>query len=181
LIKAKDIDENLWRDAFSLFYCEKDEDITDFIKNKAIEYEKRDKCRTYIYFDSNYLEKTGRLKIAGFFSIAMKTIKVPVIETMSKNLRKKLGNISDSEQNLVVFLIGQLGRDSSYMKDFLDGKKMLQDCYALIASARDIVGGRLILVECKPIDKVCRMYEHEGFIDITENGDGLKQYIRFIE
>jgi hypothetical protein len=38
LIKAREIDKNLWRDAFSLFYCEKNEDITDFIKNKAIEY-----------------------------------------------------------------------------------------------------------------------------------------------
>lgn len=181
MIKAEDIDESLWRDAFSLFYCEKDEDITDFIKNKAIEYEKRDKCRSYIYFDSNYLEKTGRLKVVGFFSIAMKTIKVPVIDTMSKNLRKRLGNLSDGEQNLVVFLIGQLGRDSSCTKEVLDGKKMLQDCYFLIASARDIIGGRLILVECKPIDKVCSIYEQEGFIDITENGDELKQYIRFIE
>jgi len=181
LIKAEDIDENLWRDAFSLFYCEKDEDITDFIKSKAIEYEKRDRCRTYIYFDTSYLEGTGRLKVAGFFSIAMKTIKVPVMDSMSRNLRKKLGNLSDREQNLVVFLIGQLGRDLSYTKDVLDGKKMLRDCYGLIASARDIVGGRLILVECKPIAKVCSIYEQEGFIDITENDDGLKQYIRFIE
>lgn len=67
------------------------------------------------------------------------------------------------------------------IKDVLDGKKMLQDCYGLIASARDIVGGRLILVECKHIDKICSIYEQEGFIDITENDDGLKQYIRFIE
>ncbi|NJD02322.1 MAG: hypothetical protein FIA99_06945 [Ruminiclostridium sp.] len=157
-----------------------DEDVTDFIRNKAVEYEKRDKCRTYIYFDSSYIEEIKKLRVIGFFSVAMKTMKVPILNSMSKNLRKKLGNISDCEENLVTYLIGQLGRDSSYTRDTLDGKKMLQDCYGLIAGAREIVGGRLILVECKPIEKVCKIYEDEGFIDITENGDGLKQYIRFI-
>jgi hypothetical protein len=100
---------------------------------------------------------------------------------MSNSLRRKLGNLSDKENNLVAFLIGQLGRDSSYDKSILNGKKMLQDCYNLIGSARDIVGGRLILIECKPIDKLCQFYENEGYIDITENDDGLKQYIRFIK
>ena len=114
-----DINENLWRDAFSLFCCDKDNDITDFIRNKAIEYEKRDKARTYIYF-----------------SIAMKTMIIPVIESMSNSLRKKLGNLSDKEQNLVVFLIGQLGRDTSYPSNCLEGKRMLQDCYGLIGECK---------------------------------------------
>jgi hypothetical protein len=108
-------------------------------------------------------------------------MRVPLIETMSNSLRKKLGNLSDQEQNLVVFLIGQLGRDTAYPSNCLEGKRMLQDCYGLIGSARDIVGGRVILLECKSIEKLCKFYEEEGYIDITENGDSLKQYIRFIE
>jgi len=169
------------RDAFSLFCCDKDDDITDFIRNKAVEYEKRDKSRTYIYFDEGCLQETGKLKIVGFFSIAMKTLKIPVIDTMTKTLRKRFGNISDEDRNLVAFLIGQLGRDTSYSKDILDGKRMLQDCYDLIASARDIIGGRLILLDCKPTEKLCAYYEEEGYIDITENDDELKHYIRFID
>ena len=136
--------------------------------------------RTYI-LNYSYLYEAGKLKVIGYFSIAMKTMKIPVIETMSNSLRKKMGNLSDKEQNLVIYLIGQLGRDTSYPSNCLEGKKMLQGCYGLIGSARDIVGGRAILLECKPIEKLCRFYEEEGFIDITENGDGLKQYIRFIE
>ena len=151
------------------------------MNRKAIEFEKRDKCRSYLYFDEHFLRETGKLKIMGYFSVAMKTMKVPIIDTMSNTLRKKFGNISDREQNLVVFLIGQLGRDTRYTQEDLAGKKMLEDCYGLINSARDIVGGRLILLECKPIDGLCNYYESEGFIDITENADGLKQYIRFFE
>ncbi|MDO9529270.1 MAG: hypothetical protein Q7J27_08930 [Syntrophales bacterium] len=146
-----------------------------------MEYEKRDKSRTFIYFDEKHLEESGDLKIIGYFSLALKTIKVSVIETMSNNLKKRLGNLSDKDKNLMAYLIGQVGRDSSYDSNVIDGSKMLQDCYKLIASARDIVGGRIILVECKPVDKLCQFYENERYIDITEDDEGLKQYIRFMD
>ncbi len=100
---------------------------------------------------------------------------------MSKSLRKKLGKLSDDDKSVVTYLIGQLGRSTEYDKSFIDGKSMLQDCYDLIGSSRDIVGGRLILIECKPIDKVCQFYEDEGYINISENGDPYNQYIRFIK
>ncbi|GAQ25684.1 hypothetical protein [Tepidanaerobacter syntrophicus] len=150
------------------------------MRNKAIEYEKRDKCRTYVYFDEEYLEETGKLKVVAFFSLALKTIRIPVINTMSKTLQRKLGKLADKDENIVAYLIGQLGRSSDYDKSVINGKKILQDCYDLIGSARDIVGGRLILIECKRIEKLCRFYENEGYIDITENGDDLKQYVRFM-
>ena len=169
------------RDAVSLFSCEKDGDITGFIKTKAIEYEKRDKCRTFLYFDDAEFKKTRNFRIIGFFSLAMKTLKVPVIDAMSNTLKKRLGNLSDGEQNLAAFLIGQLGRDTSYSKEALDGKRMLKDCYGLIGSARAIIGGRIILLDCKSTEKLCHYYENEGYIDITENGDGLKHYVRFID
>jgi len=181
LIKDENIAEESWRDAFSLFCCEKDDDITDFVRDKAVEYEKRDKCRTYLYYDEQLLEEEGKFKVVGFFSLAMKTLKVPVVSTMSGGLKRKLGNLSDAEENLVAFLIGQLGRDSSYPKDILNGKEMLQACYDLIASARDILGGRIIMLDCKPADRLCRYYEDEGYIDITENGTDLRQYMRFID
>lgn len=146
-----------------------------------MEYEKRDKSRTYIYFDEDYLEKTGKLKIIAFFSLAIKSISIPILDTMSKTLQKRLGKLADEDKNVAVFLIGQLGRDSSYESSVINGKEILQDCYDLIGSARDIIGGRLILVECKRVDKLCEFYEGEGYIDITENGDDLKQYIRFIK
>ncbi|RBP58098.1 hypothetical protein DES36_12533 [Alkalibaculum bacchi] len=119
--------------------------------------------------------------MVGFFSLALKTIRIPIIDTMSKNLKQKLGKLADDDNNIVVYLIGQLGRSTEYDKTVINGKKMLQDCYDLIGSARDIVGGRLILIECKRIDKVCQFYEDEGYIDITENGYDLKQYVRFIK
>lgn len=116
-----------------------------------------------------------------FFSLAMKTIRIPVIGTMSKSLQRRLGKLADKDENVVAYLIGQLGRSSDYDNSVIDGKKILQDCYNLIGSVRDIVGGRIILIECKRIKRLCKFYENEGYIDITENGDGLKQYVHFMK
>ena len=146
-----------------------------------MEHEKRDRCRTYLYYDEELLEKEEQFRVVGFFSLGLKTLQVPAISSMSKTLKKRLGNLSDTEDNLVTFLIGQLGRNSLYPREILNGHDMLQDCYDLISNARNAVGGRIILLECKPADKLCRYYEDEGYIDITENENGLKQYMRFID
>lgn len=100
---------------------------------------------------------------------------------MSKSLQKKLGKLADKDENIPVFLIGQLGRSSEYDSKTVSGSQLFEHCYELIGSARDIIGGRLILIECKRIEKLCKFYEDKGYIDITENGDDLKQYIRLIK
>lgn len=100
---------------------------------------------------------------------------------MSKSLQKRLGKLTDDDKNIVAYLIGQLGRSTDYDKSIIDGDKMLQECYNLIGSARDVLGGRLILIECKDTAKVCKFYEDRGYINISENGDDLRQYVLFIK
>ena len=73
--------------------------------------------------------------MVAFFSLALKTIKIPVMDTMSKSLQRKLGKLADEDNDIVAYLIGQLGRSSDYDKSVINGKKMLQDCYDLIGSA----------------------------------------------
>ena len=116
-----------------------------------------------------------------YFSLAMKTVKIPHVDIISNNLRKKLGNLSDKDNNLIVYLIGQLGRDSKYATNMISGNQMLQDCYNVIGMAREAIGGRVILLECKPKPSLCKFYGSQGYIDITENETGLKQYMKFID
>ena len=53
----------------------------------------QDKCRTFLYFDDAEFKKTRNFRIIGFFPLAMKTLKVPVIDAMSNTLKKRLGNL----------------------------------------------------------------------------------------
>lgn len=98
------------------------------------------------------MQETGKLKVVAFFSLALKTIKVPVINTMSKTLQKRLGKLTDDDENVVAYLIGQLGRSTDYDN-----------------------------IECKDTIKVRKFYEDRGYINISENGDDLKQYVTFIK
>ena len=141
----------------------------------AIEYEKRDRCRTYIYVDESIP------KVKGFFSIGLKTLQISDGIILSKTLSRKLGNASDEHQHIPAFLIGQLGRDSSYDSAEIDGKDMLQDCYDLILAVREIVGGRVVLLDCRNEEKLCRYYEGEGFIDITEAEGEMRRYVRLLK
>jgi len=133
-----------------------------------------------LYFDDNYFLLHNKLKLIAYFTLALKAIKIPKINTMSNTLKKKLGNMCDKDNNIVAFLIGQLGRDSTYSKQILSGSDMIQDCYDIINKVNSFIGGKLILLECKPIVSLCEYYENKGFIDITENNNELKQYIKFI-
>jgi hypothetical protein len=52
---------------------------------------------------------------------------------------------------------------------------MLDEVYGIISKARDLIGGRAIILECSPNDKLVNLYKAEGFqkveIELTENGD----------
>ena len=61
------------------FRCKKDEDIELFLQNKAIEFERLSKSRTYLVCDVNDLENKSidELIIYGYISLALKVLTVP--------------------------------------------------------------------------------------------------------
>lgn len=47
-----------------------------------------------------------------------------------------IDNYLYKDNNIVVYLIGQLGRDSGYNSSVISSEQMLQDCYLFINSKR---------------------------------------------
>ena len=77
----------------SSFSCEKDEDIEYFLHNRAIEFEKLSKARTYLVLNQEQLEnKEKHLTIYGYISLALKILSVP--QDMSNRMRKELDGFS---------------------------------------------------------------------------------------
>ena len=171
----------------SSFFCEKDPDIEFFLKEKSIIYEKIHKSSTYIVVDES-LALNGKLSILGYFSLALQALNVP--EKISINRRKILDGLSGKKkgsaiENFPCYLIGQLARCTGVSKDDLSGKYLLDKALSYIALAQESVGGRIVLVECKPDEKVIGFYVSYGFDEFTriqdKDGKPMVQMIMVIE
>lgn len=158
-------DEHELQDLFSTFSC-RDESIANFLKRQAIEFEKASKSRTYLFIDDQ-----SEKGIAGFFSVAISNLYIPEVTTdglpvSSINNRKKLDGYRGKRKgavqtNFPVYLIGQLARNSKYPPACLSGKTLLDSAAGVIQDAVQLVGGRLMLVECT--EDLVPFYERYGF------------------
>lgn len=105
--------------------------------------------------------------IAAYFTIAQKSIDISSIP--KKKRRKMLGAYPgrDNLTSIPAYLIGQLGRCDSYSSVQLPGKDILDECYNAISTAARIVGGNLIVLECRE-NMFSNFYERQGFVKLYD-------------
>ncbi|GAB4273956.1 hypothetical protein [Thermincola ferriacetica] len=60
-------------EVISVFKCEKDPDIENFLKEKSIIYERKAKSRTYLVFDEDAM-LAGEYKLLAYFAIAIEKV-----------------------------------------------------------------------------------------------------------
>lgn len=161
-------DGKLLDSILSSFCCEKDPEIEDFLKNKAVEFEKLNKSRTYIVFDEERL-LNGEPIILGYFSLSLKVLILP--EDMSITSRKNIdgyrGKINGNPiREIPCYLIGQLAKNSSIDNSF-QGQILVDNALAVINSAVNSVGGRYVLIECQPIEKLLSFYGNNFFTEFA--------------
>lgn len=73
----------------------------------------------------------------------------------------------DNLTSIPAYLIGQLGRCDSYSSVQLPGKDILDECYNAISTAARIVGGNLIVLECRE-NMFSNFYEGQGFVKLYD-------------
>ncbi len=71
----------------SQFFCPKNEDVQEFIRSKAVEFEQRDLGRTYFIVDEQLTLLEQHIAILGYFTLAMKSIIFS--PEISKELKRK--------------------------------------------------------------------------------------------
>lgn len=69
--------------AFEKFSCRREEDLGNFLVNKAITYEKADIGKTYLCVDEDELQE-GNFKIMAYFTIAQRSIDITEISSKKK-------------------------------------------------------------------------------------------------
>lgn len=148
-------------------------DIEDFLRNKSIQFEKMDLARTYLVL-ADYKKETY---LAGYFSIANKplVVKRKAFKRLSKSLQKKLmgfGHKTDVQNyECKGYLIGQLGKNYSEeakKANQVSGEDLLQLSYEKILEAHEVVGGRVVHLECQNIDSLKDFYFRNGFREIED-------------
>lgn len=132
-------------------------DVEMFLKNKAASYECRGKSCTYLVVDSLNGE------ILAYYTLSLKSIDFD--ESVSKSVIKSIDGFSKDVSSIAVILIGQLGKNSIY-KNKIIGKELLSLALGTVYSAKDILGGRICLLETEDTEcneKVVDFYRDNGF------------------
>lgn len=160
-ILNKEYNQDKLNTAFKRFSCQREADLENFLQEKAILYENTNFGKTYLILDSTEL-KNKNFVIAAYFTIAQKS--VDISEVSAKKRRKMLGVYPgrDKLKSIPAYLIGQLRRCDSYSSQQLSGNAILNECYHAISLASRIVGGNLIVLECRE-GMFSKVYEKLGF------------------
>ena len=133
-----------------------DSSVDRFLAEKSIAMEKKSECRTYLAFD---IDSSA---IMGFFSIGIRCLEVPDGCGLSNTMLKKLNR---SEENVVqAYLLGQLSRAKGF-KGF--GKTLIDEALSMIKAAQDIVGCRVVRLDCT--DDLVGYYKEYGFHFVRKN------------
>ena len=155
-------------DILKTFRCSIAPDIEDFLRNKAIEFEKRDVSRTYLLID------TINLKIVAYFTLS---ISVSTTNKLSKTQIKKIDGFSKFRECLGFYLIGQLGIDDNYRKLHKNkglGNFLVDFAYDICKNSQNLVGGRFILIDAIKDKKVIEFYENNHFYKLYEDDESIK-------
>lgn len=127
----------------------KNDDVTSFLKEKAIQYNKSNRSKTFLLFDdiSNDL--------LGYFTLAVKS--VDFCDKVVKSTKTKIAGHNTDDNFAIFYLIGQLGRDKNLSKKGF-GSILLDTAISYLAMVQPIIGLRYCLVETE------KSKENEGVI-----------------
>jgi hypothetical protein len=156
------------------FSCHKNQDVQDFLRKKAIRFDSTHNSRTYLIFDEEQLN----FGIFCYFTLSFKEIILEDDYQISKSKIKKLNGISKNAERIRAFLIGQLGKNTSIKNNPLNLKEILSEVFSILQQAQELIGGRVILLECEDNEKLINLYRNNGF-EVLQKSDLVQMYLIF--
>ena len=159
--------EQEFLDLIKKFECQ-DKDVEKFLKEKALDFDKRNKSRTYLIIDG---DNDDEIVILGYYTITMKNL--PFSETVSKSMVKRIDGYSNNINSAESILIGQLGKDYNHRNE-LSGVSLLNYAMNTVYSIHNLAGCRIVFLECLNNEKVVKFYQDNGFVFLQESGEYLQ-------
>ena len=158
--------------AIKNFTCQ-DVEVETFLKTKALDFDQRNKSRTYLLIDGG---NDNEIVILGYYTLTMKSL--PFGAETSKSAKKKIDGFRSDVDSTEAVLIGQLGKNYNY-KDKINGKIIIDYALDDIYRTQNIIGGRITFLECQNSEKVIKFYQENGFVFLQDSGEYL-QMIRYL-
>ena len=142
---------------FSGFCCTKNYEIQEFLRNSAIEFNKKHQSITYVIFNN-------KKEIEGYFSLSIKAINIQG-DILSKTELKKVLRIADLEMennniNPAAYLIAQVGKTNN---SNLNIDLLFRFIDYNIGVAQETCGGVVEFLEAENSEKLIDIYKERGF------------------
>lgn len=161
-------------DALSKFSCPLNKDVEEFMRQKAVPYERAGMARTYLVVAQDRQTTHG---ICAIYSLTTKSISIS--QKMNSKSRKLAFGTTYAVGNPVnAILIGQLSKNyQDGNNQYISGELLMSLIIDLVRKMDVLVPSVSVYVECE--DKQClrNYYEKYGFKYFSTNRDGLLQYI----
>ena len=153
----------------SSFSCPYNYDVEDFIKNTAIEFSKQDLAKTFLVF-CLHKEKPA---CVGYFTISIKSFIIKRSKISERKFKRlKRFGIYDKELKQCVIsapLIAQLSKN--YTNDYnnlITGDELLKIACDKVREAQNIIGGKIVYLECEDNPKLIDFYNRNGFYEFDK-------------
>ena len=154
-----------------------DEDIENFLRQKAIQYIQRNWCAVYLIVDEQEFD-SGRIKVDAYFTLSHKTL---IPSAASKTTVKNASGFKEAESVHFV-LIGQLGKHIEQLENGelrapdISSHEILDDAFEIIRASSALIPCRCVLVECSDNKKVHKVYTDYQFKKFQFDGEHHQFY-----
>ncbi len=191
----KQLGEDKTKNILSSFECPLNKDVENFLREKAIIFNKQGISRTHLVYSHIKSKELGESKeLVGYYTICYKNLTL-YKRFFTNTMWKKVVRFGDKppEDKKCDFsapLIGQLGKNFANSNNTLiKGSELLDLALNKIKLIQNEIGGKFTYLECEDNPKLIKFYEDNGFTvfgkrtldrDETDiNGEYLVQLFKY--
>ncbi|MFV0425227.1 MAG: hypothetical protein ACK5K7_06705 [Bacilli bacterium] len=157
-----ELEEKVLKDILSSFSCKRNSDVENFIRSKAVSFEKNSWSKTFLFIHVN---KNLGNKIIGYVAISEKYIDVSSMKlskTKKKNVKRKAYCIDDMSA-IKTLLLGQVARNDEYNSKLFNMDIVMDFMLKISGDHGGLFPYHFMSLEC---DKnMMEFYERYGFKD----------------
>ncbi|MDO4446053.1 MAG: N-acetyltransferase [Bacillota bacterium] len=197
-LNLKEMIEQLGEDEtkqiLSEFSCPQNKDVEYFLKNNAITFSKQGISSTYIIMASF----RNKYVLVGYFTLANKIFCIEKNSFPSQSWRRRIAKFAQYDTTIKRYtlsapLIGQLGKNfaNSY-NTLISGDELLKLALDKVQEMQNIVGGKIVYLECEDKECLLDFYSNNGFVNFgkrmldrdetdTLSGEYLIQMLKYMK